>query len=143
LIVEHVRALANGKTIQRPVYDFKTHSRVAGAFDTVTPAGVVIVEGILALHYAELRPLYTFSIYVNAPHDVCLARRIHRDMRERGRTEESVREQFEATARPMADLYVTPSAARASVIVEGTDALDWSVEQILRRMRLAGLMPRA
>jgi uridine kinase len=140
LIVEHVRALANGKTIQRPVYDFKTHSRVAGAFDTVTPAGVVIVEGILALHYAELRPLYTFSIYVNAPHDVCLARRIHRDMRERGRTEESVREQFEATARPMADLYVTPSAARASVIVEGTDALDWSVEQILRRMRLAGLM---
>ena len=142
LIVEHVRALANGKTIQRPVYDFKTHSRVAGAFDTVTPAGVVIVEGILALHYAELRPLYTFSIYVNAPHDVCLARRIHRDMRERGRTEESVREQFEATARPMADLYVTPSAARASVIVEGTDALDWSVEQILRRMRLAGLMPQ-
>src|ERR1035441_386533 len=93
LIIEHVRALANGKTIQRPVYDFKTHSRVAGAFDTVTPAGVVIVEGILALHYAELRPLYTFSIYVNAPHDVCLTRRIHRDMRERGRTEESVREQ--------------------------------------------------
>jgi uridine kinase len=143
LIVEHVRALANGKSIQRPVYDFKTHSRVAGAFDTITPAGVVIVEGILALHFAELRPLYTFSIYVNAPHDVCLARRIHRDMHERGRTEESVREQFEATARPMAELYVTPSAARASVIVEGTDALDWSVEQILRRMRLAGLMPRA
>jgi uridine kinase len=142
LIIEHVRALANGKSIQRPVYDFKTHSRVAGAFDTITPASVVIVEGILALHYAELRPLYTFSIYVNAPHDVCLARRIHRDMRERGRTEESVREQFEATARPMADLYVVPSAARASVIVEGTDALDWSVEQILRRMRLAGLMPR-
>ena len=141
LIIEHVRALANGKVIQRPVYDFKTHSRVAGAFDTVTPAGVVIVEGILALHYAELRPLYTFSIYVNAPHDVCLARRIHRDMRERGRTEESVREQFEATARPMADLYVTPSAAHASVIVEGTDALDWSVEQILRRMQRAGLMP--
>ena len=143
LIVEHVRALANGKSIQRPVYDFKTHSRVAGAFDTITPACVVIVEGILALHFAELRPLYTFSIYVNAPHDVCLARRIHRDMHERGRTEESVREQFEATARPMAELYVTPSAARASVIVEGTDALDWSVEQILRRMRLAGLMPRA
>ena len=141
LIVEHVRALADGKTIQRPVYDFKTHSRVAGAFDTITPAGVVIVEGILALHFAELKPLYTFSIYVDAPHDVCLARRIHRDMRERGRTEESVREQFEATARPMADLYVTPSAATASLIVEGTDALDWSVEQVLQRMRLAGLIP--
>ena len=77
---------------------------------------------------------------MNAPHDVCLARRIYRDMRERGRTEASVREQFEATAQPMADLYVVPSAARASVTVEGTDALDWSVEQILQCMQRTGLM---
>ena len=141
LILEHVRALANGEPIQRPVYDFKTHSRVAGAFDTIVPAGVVIVEGILALHFEELIPLYSFSIYVNAPNEICLKRRIYRDMMERGRTEASVREQFEATARPMADLYVLPSAARASLIVEGTDALDWSVEQILQRLNQAGLMP--
>jgi uridine kinase len=140
LIVEHVRALANGKAIERPVYDFKTHSRVAGAFDRIVPERVVIVEGILALHYAELVPCYQFSIYVNAPHDVCLARRIHRDVRERGRTEDSVRDQFNQTARPMADLYVVPSAARASVTVEGTDSLDWSVEQVLQRLRGAGLM---
>ena len=107
------------------------------------PARVVIVEGILALHYPELVPLYHFSIYVNAPHDVCLARRIHRDMRDRGRTEQSVREQFDATARPMADLYVIPSAARASVTVEGTDSLDWSVEQILTRLHHARLMPES
>ena len=141
LIVEHVRALAEGRTIQRPVYDFKTHSRVAGAFDAVTPGRVVIAEGILALHFAELVDCYDFSIYVNAPHEVCLTRRIHRDMRERGRTEESVLEQFHATALPMAELYVLPSAARASVTVEGTDALDWSVEQVLKRMNEAGLMP--
>ncbi len=140
LIVEHVRALANGQPIQRPVYDFRIHSRVAGAFDTITPTGVVIVEGILALHFDQLVPLYDFSIYVHAPHDVCLARRIYRDMRERGRTEASVREQFHATAQPMADLYVVPSAARASVTVEGTDALDWSVEQILQCMQRTGLM---
>ena len=73
----------------------------------------MIVEGILALHFAELVECYDFSIYVNAPDEVCLARRIHSDMRERGRTEESVREQFHATAQPMADLYVLPSAARA------------------------------
>jgi uridine kinase len=134
LIVEHVRALAKGEAIQRPVYDFKTHSRVAGAFDTIVPNDVVIVEGILALHYDELVDSYDFSIYVNAPHDVCLGRRIHRDVRERGRTEESVRDQFYETAQPMADLYVVPSAARASVTVEGTDSLDWSVEQILQRL---------
>jgi uridine kinase len=140
LIVEHVRALAKGEAIERPVYDFKTHTRVAGVSETVAPKGVVIVEGILALHYAELLPCYGFSIYVNAPHDVCLVRRIHRDMTERGRTEESVRAQFAATARPMADLYVVPSAARASITVEGTDALDWSVEQVLKRLSEAGLI---
>ena len=140
LIINHVRALAQGLPIERPVYNFATHSRVADAFDAVAPAGVVIVEGILALHYPELLPLYHFSIYVNAPDEVCLKRRIHRDMRERGRTEESVRAQFEATARPMAQLYVLPSAARASLIVEGTDALDWSIEQVLRRLQQAGLL---
>jgi uridine kinase len=79
---------------------------------------------------------------VNAPQEVCLARRIERDMRERGRTEAAVREQWEATTRPMAELYVVPSAARASVTVEGTDALDWPVEQILKRLREEGLVPR-
>jgi uridine kinase len=139
LIVEHVRELANGHAIQRPVYDFKTHSRVAGEFDKVVPGKVVIVEGILALHFAELLPLYDFSIYVNAPNEICLKRRIYRDMIERGRTEESVREQFDATARPMADLYVVPSARHASLVVEGTDSLDWSVEQILKCLHQAGL----
>jgi uridine kinase len=141
LFIEHVRGLAAGQPIQRPVYDFKTHSRVPNAFDTITPANVVIVEGILALHYAELIPLYNFSIYVNAPHEICLTRRIHRDMRDRGRTEQSVRDQFHATARPMADLYVLPSQAHASVTVEGTDSLDWSVEQILTRLHHAKLGP--
>lgn len=143
LIIEHVRALARGETIQRPVYDFKTHSRIAGSFDSIIPKGVVIVEGILALHFDELVPLYDFSIYVNAPNEICLKRRIYRDMLERGRTEQSVREQFEATAKPMADLYVVPSAARASLIVEGTDSLDWSVEQVLQNLNQAGLLPRA
>jgi uridine kinase len=143
LIIEHVRALAKGKPIQRPIYDFRTHSRVANAFETIVPAPVVIVEGILALHFAELVPCYDFSIYLNAPHDVCLARRIHRDVRERGRTEQSVREQFHATARPMADLYVVPSAAHATLTVEGTDSLDWSVEQVLQRLHFANLLPAA
>jgi uridine kinase len=140
LIIEHVRALAAGQPIQRPVYDFKTHSRVAGAFDQVMPAAVIIVEGILALHYDELVSQYHFSIYVNAPNEICLKRRIYRDILERGRTEESVREQFEATARPMAEKYVLPSAARATVTVEGTDALDWSIEEVLRKLRRAGLV---
>jgi uridine kinase len=135
LIIEHVRALATGRPIQRPVYDFKTHSRVPNTFEPITPLNVVIVEGILALHYPELLPLYNFSIYVNAPNEICLNRRIYRDMHERGRTEQSIRDQFAATAYPMAELYVIPSAASASIIVEGTDSIDWSIEQILQRLR--------
>ena len=138
LILEHVRGLANGETIQRPVYDFKTHSRVLGAFDEVAPSRFVIVEGILALHYPGLLPLYDFSIYVDAPNQICLNRRIYRDMRERGRTEESVRAQFDATAKPMADMYVLPSQANATLSVSGCESLDWSIEIILRELRLRG-----
>jgi len=143
LILEHVRALAQGKPIQRPVYDFRTHTRVPGAFELLVPSRFVIVEGILALHYDGLVPLYNISVYVDAPHEVCLVRRIHRDTHERGRTEQSVREQFHATARPMADLFVLPSAARATLTVDGTEALDWSVEQVLRHMRDRGLLNSA
>jgi uridine kinase len=142
LIIEHVRTLAAGQPIQRPVYDFKTHSRT-GRFDPVAPSRIVIVEGILALHYAELLPLYTLSIYVDAPHELCLKRRIARDVRERGRTEASVREQFRATAHPMAVEFVLPSAARATLTVNGAESIDWSIEQILGTLRRRGLLPHA
>ena len=135
LFIEHIRCLARGETIQRPVYDFSTHSRVEGRSEPITPTRVVIVEGILALHYPDLVPLYDFSIFVSAPNEICLNRRIYRDMRERGRTEQSVRAQFEATAKPMADLYVIPSQALASLTVEGTESLDWSIELVLRALK--------
>lgn len=142
LFIEHLRDLRLGRTIQRPVYDFSHHTRVPNAFEPVEPARVIVVEGILALHYDELVPLYDFSVYVDAPNQICLKRRIYRDMRERGRTEESVRAQFEATAKPMADLYVLPSQTRATIKVGGTDALDWSIEQIFRELRTRNILPR-
>jgi len=140
LFVEHIRQLADGRAIERPVYDFTRHTRVDGRFERVEPAKFLVVEGILALHYRDLWPLYDFSIYVDAPNEICLNRRIYRDMRERGRTEESVRAQFEATARPMAEQYVLPSQERASITVSGTEALDWSIERVLRGLRDRGLM---
>ena len=84
LLGRHVVALAEGEAIERPVYDFSQHIRVAGQTETVMSAEVLIIEGILALHYENLRALYDFSIYVNAPHELCLKRRIYRDVRERG-----------------------------------------------------------
>jgi uridine kinase len=140
LFIDHIRALQQGRPIHRPRYDFSRHTRVPNVFDEIVPAPYVIVEGILALHYPELLPLFDFSIYVDAPHDLCLTRRIHRDVRERGRTEPSVRAQFEATARPMADEFVLPSARHATLTVNGAEALDWSIEQILRSLRTHNLL---
>ena len=139
LFIEHIRDLARGRTIQRPVYDFKTHSRVPDTFEPIAPKRVVIVEGILALHFPDLLPLYSFSVYVDAPNEICLNRRIYRDMRERGRTEESIRAQWQATAHPMAELYVIPSQTHATLKVSGCESLDWSTEQIRRSLRNSGL----
>lgn len=139
LLVQHVRELAEGLSVNAPVYDFASHTRVQGEAQRIEPAEVLLVEGILALHYAELCELFDFSVYVNAPEEVCLLRRIHRDVRERGRTEACVREQYWATAQPMAQKYVLPSAKNASLVVEGTDSLDWSVEQVLGMLRRRGL----
>ncbi len=140
LIVDHVQDLRDGRGINRPTYDFSTHSRVAGVTEHMEPQGFLIVEGILALHYKALLPLYDYTVYVDAPHDVCLMRRIHRDTRERGRTEASVREQFEIHAKPMADTYVVPSRNAADLTVSGTEALDWSIELVLAALQQRGLL---
>lgn len=140
LFIEHLRALKQGLAIDRPIYDFRTHTRVANAFDRIEPTRFVVVEGIMALHWPELCEAYDLSVYVHAPDELCLTRRIHRDIRERGRTEESVREQYHAAVKPMADLYVIPSQTRATMTVLGTDALDWSIEQVFRELRKRGLL---
>jgi len=101
----------------------------------------VIVEGIFALHYEALRALYDFSIYVDCPEDLCFTRRLARDVAERGRTPESVKAQYEATAKPMARQFVQPSAQHASLRVDATGALDWSVEQVFQQLQANGLMP--
>lgn len=139
LIVRHMQALRDGESIARPHYDFSTHARVPGVTDELEAKRYVIVEGILALHYPELLPLYDFTVYVDAPHEVCLTRRIHRDVRERGRTEASVREQFDAFAQPMADEFVLPCRDCADLTVQGTEALDWSVERVMSMLRERGL----
>ncbi len=141
LLAEHVRTLAAGGHIAAPMYDFSTHSRIPDRTLPIPVEPVVIVEGILALHYESLRPHYDLSVFVSAPSDVCLRRRIHRDIHERGRTEASVVEQYWATAHPMAQQYVLPSAAHASLVVDGCESLDWSIEQVLSLLRSRKLHP--
>ena len=135
LLAAHVAALARGEAIDRPVYDFATHTRVAGRTEPVRAARCLIVEGLFTLVYPELLPLYHLRIYIDTPDAVCFERRLRRDVEERGRTPDSVRLQYEATVRPAAERSIRPSAVQADLILDGTGALDWKVERVLNELR--------
>lgn len=140
LLTPHVAALARGETIERPIYDFATHTRVAGQVERVAPGHLLVVEGIFALVYEALLPLYALRVFVQTPEELCFERRLRRDVEQRGRTPESVRAQYEATVRPSGERFVLPSASRADLIVDGGDALDWKLERVLTAMRERGLL---
>lgn len=140
LLAADVAALARGEAIDRPLYDFSTHTRVVGRTEHVAASRFLIVEGLFALYYPELLPLYSLRVYVETPDEVCFERRMKRDIEERGRTPESVRMQYEATVRPSSLAFVRPSAVHADVTVDGTDALDWKVERVLAEMRARGML---
>jgi uridine kinase len=143
LLAQHVAALARGESVDRPVYDFTTYTRVPGESQRVTAGPFLIVEGLFALHYSELLPYYNLRVYVDAPDSVCFERRMKRDVEERGRTPGFVREQYDLTVRPTCVAYVRPSAKNADLIVDGTGALDWKVERVMTELRRRGLLAGA
>jgi uridine kinase len=138
LLAAQLEALARGAAIERPLYDFATYTRIAGRSETVRSHRFVIVEGLFTLVYPELLPLYQLRVYVDTPDAVCFERRLRRDILERGRTPESVLEQYAATVRPAAEICIRPSAKRADLIVDGAGALDWKVEQVVAELRKRG-----
>jgi uridine kinase len=140
LLAAHIAALARSKPVERPLYDFATYCRIPGQTETVEPGAFLIVEGIFALYYPQLLPLYHLRVYVDTSDEACFERRLKRDVEQRGRTPESVRRQYEATVRPASLAFVRPSAANADLTVDGAGALDWKVEQIMARMRSLGLL---
>ncbi len=140
LLAAHIAALAHGEAIERPLYDFATYIRIPDRTETVRARAFLLVEGLFALYYAELLPMYQLRVYVDTPDEVCFARRLKRDMDERGRTAESVQRQYEATVRPAGLKYVRPSAANADLMLDGAEALDWKVEQVLAALRGRGLL---
>ena len=138
LLVAQLTALKNGQTIERPVYDFVTHSRKVTSV-TVEPRPVVIVEGILLFGSPQLRDLLDIKIYVDTDPDIRVFRRIRRDMEKRGRTFEQIRMQYYTTVRPMHLEFVEPSKRYADLIIpEGNQGnLDIALGVIVERIRSA------
>jgi uridine kinase len=140
LLIAHVAELAQGRAIARPTYDFSTYTRVPNVTEVIHPAPFLLVEGLFALHYPDLLPLYNLRVYVETPDNICFDRRLRRDIEERGRTPDSVRQQYEATVRPSSIAFVRPSAAHADLIIDGTGDLDWKVERVITEMHTRGLL---
>lgn len=112
----HLEALRDGLPIERPVYDFESHTRTDETI-TLAPQPAVIVEGILVLSDPDLRKRFDLRVYIDTDADLRLMRRLRRDIVERGRTVDSVLAQYERTVRPMHDRFVEPSKRYADIII--------------------------
>ena len=137
LMARHLDKLRHGESIECPVYDFTQHNRSDETI-TIHPKNVIIVEGILIFENKELRDLMDIKIFVDTDADVRLCRRIKRDVNKRGRTLESVLEQYQTTVKPMHEKYVEPSKKYANLVVlEGGKnwvALDMIMGRIQRHL---------
>ncbi len=116
LLIEHLKRLRCGETVPVPDYDYALHNRKAET-TSLSPPKILIIEGILILHDPALREQFDLKIFVDVPLDVCLIRRLRRDTRERGRSVESVLEQYESTVRPMFHAYIEPTKMNADIFV--------------------------
>ncbi len=142
LMVRHLEQLRSGEAIECPVYDFSVHNRSEETVH-IEPKKVIIVEGILIFENRQLRDLMDIRIFVDTDADVRLCRRIKRDVNKRGRTLESVLQQYQETVKPMHEKYVEPSKKYANIVVpEGGKnlvALDMIMGHIQRHVdRVSG-----
>lgn len=134
-LVEHLQHLKAGRSIQAPQYDFARHRRAEKTI-LIQPVPVVVVEGILVFALKNLREMFDIKIYVDTDADIRILRRIRRDMRDRGRDFESIRQQYYDTVRPMHLEFVEPSKRWADLIVPegGSNAIasDMIIERLKR-----------
>jgi len=133
LLVKHIDALLTGFAIEKPVYDFTTHARTEETV-SVRPTPVLIVEGILALAERDLVERMDIKLFVDTDDDVRLIRRIRRDMAERGRSLQSILDQYEQTVRPMHIEFVQPSKRLADVIIPRGGRNEIAVQMVLSRI---------
>jgi len=134
LLCEHVDGLLAWETVHKPVYDFTTHVRRTETV-LIEPRPMIIVEGILVLADRRLRDRMDIKIFVDAADDVRLMRRIRRDMTERGRTIDSILDQYEKTVRPMHVEFVEPSKMSADVIIPRGGFNRVAIDMVLARVK--------
>jgi uridine kinase len=134
MLVEHIRALKSNVPIKHPVYSFVEHNRTDESV-AVMPSKVIIVDGILIFENKELRDLMDIKVFVDTDADVRLARRILRDVCDRGRTMQSVIDQYTTTVKPMHEEFVEPSKKYADVIIPEGGFNSVAVSMLIENIR--------
>ena len=134
LLIDHLASLKQGKAVEVPTYDYENHTR-SERVRHVQPANVVIVEGILLLADPSLCEHFDIKVFIDTPLDICLLRRIQRDVAERGRSLSSVADQYEATVRPMYYEFIEPSKTQADVVVTGGGKNRVAIELLKQSIR--------
>lgn len=137
LIVEHLRKLRDGESVEMPNYDFKHHTRRA-ELTRVEPAPVIIVDGILTFHDERLREMFDIKIFADADADERILRRLRRDVNERGRDIDGVISQYLGTVKSMHRIYVEPTKKYADIIINGgknKTALDVVAARIAKKLQ--------
>lgn len=138
LVYECVKSLKEGRKTQIPLYSFEKHSRIEDRSITIYGANVIIVEGIYGLYHEKLNSLMHMKVYVDTDLDICLARRLNRDILYRGRDLEGAIKQWQATVKPNAERFVKPTMRNANIIVprgsENTIAIDMLIKHIKKQL---------
>lgn len=135
LLESHLEQLIAGESIRVPVYDYSTHTRSSETVD-LTPGEIVLLEGTLILVDPRIRRLLDISFYIDTAPDLRFLRRLQRDVLERGRTMESVIDQYIESVRPMHERFVEPSKERADLVISWNEQNLESVQLIVDRIRL-------
>lgn len=134
LLKKHLEALKNGMSIDRPIYDFTTHSRKEGTVK-INPSKIIIVEGILIFAVPEIRDLFDVKIFVDTDADEMILRRIERDMNERGRSLESIKNQYLTTVKPMYLEFCEPSKRYADIIIPRGGENRVAVDMVISKLK--------
>ena len=134
LLRENLLDLVHGKTVERPIYDFSTHMRKSEKV-IINPSRIIIVEGILIFAVPEIRELFDIKIFVDTDADEMLLRRMERDIKERGRTFESVRDQYLSTVKPMYLEFAEPSKRYSDVIIPRGGENKVAINMVIAKMK--------
>jgi len=130
LLIKQITTLIKGQVVVKPNYHYYTHVRISQG-ERVYPKAFIIVEGLFALYWAELRNLYRLKVFIDASNDSCLERRLQRDIKERGFSPEFIRHQFKTTVLPMYRKYIQSTRKYADIILNGEKPVEQAVDRLL------------